>query len=699
VGRGAFVSPGEDYLVSTHAPTVILSACLLLPLSGTADEVETFCRAVEAGDLHRVAQQLARNPALATAERESDGAKPAHLAAWHGRRAVGGLLVAHGAEVDVFVAAGLGLRERAARLLEADSKRARARLWDWDTPLHFAVRNGHADVIDLLLDHGADLDARDEDGCSPLLRAVKAGRFELAKRLLDRGADVHTFNGLGETPLHRAVDQGNRPLAALLLAHTADPNAPNDAGNTPFHTAAQQARKRLARLLVAYGADVQARNHDGATPLHAAAGLSPPWAHLEPGTAAFKAELRRLVLWKAGDPKAVVELLLAHGADPDARTRYGVTPFDAAFTAGHLDLANYLADHGADVDVYRAAALGRLDVVGAFFDGHPACLNEGDRDGKTLLHWAAEFGRARVVRTLLNYGARVDVWTRERAETPLDCAARNGHRATVELLVGHLPEAGRQEILDLALGTAVGSGRLAVARQLFGHGAGISAADDKGRTPLHRAVDSGDPQALDWVLARHPDVNARDNVGRTALHDAAVAGDPALIERLLARGARADVADAKGWAALHLAANRGFGPVVRVLAAHGADVNARDRQGKTPLHVAAAFGQGGAVRALLASRADANARDHRGQTPLHEAVGRFPRLLMCGNSLDDLGVEFFPHYPADRRAVVEDLYNHGADDTARDAAGLTPRQLALSQGWPEFAELLKRYGPGRKPAP
>ena len=113
-----------------------------------------------------------------------------------------------------------------------------------------AVR-GHAEVVQLLIDHGANVNGVDE----PLHFAVRFGRTEIAKLLIDHGADIHAVDDDGEMPLHTAVLHGRAEIAKLLVKHGADVHAKNDAGETPLHIAALDGNTAIAKLLIENGAD------------------------------------------------------------------------------------------------------------------------------------------------------------------------------------------------------------------------------------------------------------------------------------------------------------------------------------------------------------------------------------------------------------------------------------------------------------
>ncbi|MYH51072.1 MAG: hypothetical protein F4020_03765 [Gammaproteobacteria bacterium] len=197
---------------------------------------------------------------------------------------------------------------------------------DGYTPLHWA---NSADDVAALVAEGTNLNARDFLGHTPLHMAVYTPLFarsvDAVVALLAAGADPTARNNNGETPLHRADSADD---VAPLLAAGAMLNARDNVGETPLHEATEDRIRNadVAAALLAAGADPNARDNYGHTPLHslafyAASGFNFSLNSQTAGVDEIEEE------FMARDVE-VARVLLAAGADPNARDANGATPLD-----------------------------------------------------------------------------------------------------------------------------------------------------------------------------------------------------------------------------------------------------------------------------------------------------------------------------------------------------------------------------------
>ena len=195
---------------------------------------EELFAAIEAGDVGAVRALVTADPALATA-RDDDGVSALMRARYRSDRGLIEAILAAGPELDAFEAAALGDLDRLAVLLAG----------------------------------GADADAVTADGFTALHFAAFFGKPEAARLLLDRGADVDA-RGRGwmtGTPLHSAASGRHVDVVEILLAAGADPNARQSGGWTPLHSGAHNGDVATVALMITAGADLEAESDDGASVL------------------------------------------------------------------------------------------------------------------------------------------------------------------------------------------------------------------------------------------------------------------------------------------------------------------------------------------------------------------------------------------------------------------------------------------------
>ena len=136
------------------------------------------------------------------------------------------------------------------------------------TPLWEAARKGHKNLVQILLDKGADPNRSDQWGQTPVSMAV--GHIDVVRLLLDKGADP---NEMDRTPLHRASLEGHKYVVQLLLERGAKPNRITKYDQeTPLHLAAERGQLDVVKMLLDGGADRTMTDYVGKTPMQLAAG-------------------------------------------------------------------------------------------------------------------------------------------------------------------------------------------------------------------------------------------------------------------------------------------------------------------------------------------------------------------------------------------------------------------------------------------
>ena len=166
-----------------------------------------------------------------------------------------------------------------------------------------SVEAGDSAAISRFINHGTDLDVRDERGWPPLMISAFNGNEEITRLLIQSGADIHAKDNAGYIPLHWAAFNGHGNIVKLLIENNSDPNALSNFGWTPLMQAATRGYRAIVKQLADIGADINLASKDGWTALHKATANG----HIE-----------------------VVKLLLAHCADLNIQHQDGHTALSTA---------------------------------------------------------------------------------------------------------------------------------------------------------------------------------------------------------------------------------------------------------------------------------------------------------------------------------------------------------------------------------
>ena len=200
------------------------------------------------------------------------------------------------------------------------------------TPLHYAALKGCTEIVELLVNKGAKIDAITITGKTPLHIAIINNRTAIVEFLLNKGADINAQENHGKTPLHIALHlatENNYKQIKFLVNKDADINSKDNQGYTPLHYAALKCHTEIVTLFVNKGANINAKSKlNGKTPLHNAA---------------------------SENHKNVVEFLVSTGADINAKSKpNGQTPLESAEQKGNTEIVTLLqAAHEKQVELEK----------------------------------------------------------------------------------------------------------------------------------------------------------------------------------------------------------------------------------------------------------------------------------------------------------------------------------------------------------
>ena len=395
---------------------------------------------------------------------------PLHYASESGALDVVKMLVEAGTRVRATDDEGWTCLHLAARFGHTETVRYLVGLPDDDldfrdsdnhTALHLAVREKLTDVVQLLIDAGADIETENKDGWSPLHSACEAGELDVVKMLVEAGAGVRATNYKGWTCLHVAAcfghtetvrylvdlpevdvnhrDTDNRTALCfakrtdavqVLLDAGADIDAKDNKRRAPLFYACDSGALDVVKVLVRAGAD----DGGGTCLAHAAScgrtetvrylvGLPEVDVNHQNADNCFhNTALQEAVLWKQTD---VAQVLIDAGADIDTQTNCNLSrsPLHTACILGTLDVVKMLVEAGAGVRatdtkgrtcLHVAACCGYTETVRYLVSLPEVDVNHQDSDDNhTALQYAMEGNHTDVAQVLIHAGADIDTQNNE----------------------------------------------------------------------------------------------------------------------------------------------------------------------------------------------------------------------------------------------------------------------------------------------
>ncbi|CAG9104276.1 unnamed protein product [Plutella xylostella] len=627
---------------------------------------------------------------------DSQGDTPASFARAEGHKSLVMLLVAGGADPDVRNGAGLTLLHQA--IVDEDSRTAAALLdrgadmnaltEAGETPLQLAIHCRLGLVVEALCVRGVDMSRLDANGVPPLWAALDSGQEEVASILVRNGADADCWgpgpDGCEQTLLHKAIDENKESAAMFLIRCGCDVQSPRRSGTepardkqTPLHLCCSWGLRDVIQTLLEHGADINARDAEGKTPLHIAI---------------------------ENQHAGIISLVLSQpGLDLSIRDNRGVTPFAAALLAKNNKAAE------------------------AVLEKNPNAAEQVDKKGRNFLHVAIQNNDMESVMFLLSVEVDVNSRVQDASLTPpLHLAAAGGTRRSCAACCWPELDLARLTLATIILGSSRMLRKIDVS-------AAMRVMYDQTVIPYVASVKNLGV-IMDCTLSWIPQVDAVSKKMFASFHslkrlqyflplntkvtlaqsllfpilDYADVSYLDLTEELLNKLERLQnlcirfifglrkydhISEYRAqlqWlpirlrrnthilnilrTALHIAAAAGQANIVSALVSGGCDYSLADAGGDTALHHAAREGQLQAAAALLQETdVDAARANIKGRNPLHE-------LCWCKKdnaaALCELFLQCMPDYPLDRT----------------DLQGNTPLLLAYMNGQGALCRVLVRAG-------
>ena len=562
------------------------------------------------------------------------------------------------------------------------------------TPLMIACCHDNMQMVQLLLEHGADPNIQNNRKQTALMYACR--NTKMLRALVSYNADCNIRDFCHQTAVFWTCRVGNvqglelfigedksyyttnrESVQATVGKHLINVNCQNIDGLTPLHVACYEGHLHVIERLLEAKADSSIHDSFGMTPLLQASAMGHFQVvklFLNIAVCDEKSGAEALIIACRQGHVRVVKQLLEAQIDPNIQNSNGTTPLMAASITGQLDVVEQLLDAQADPNIQTHM-------------------------GVTALASASFCGHFHVVKTLL------EACTNQSTEAlvlPLFSASIEGHVEIVRLLLEAHADPNNVQLNILhglsLLSLAIHHGQVEIVKLLLKAQANVNIRDDCSRTPLFYAINSGHLTIAELLLDAKANPNIQDDTLSTPLHIACHNGHLQMVKMLLHAQAHLNVQDTNGQTPLHIASLHGHSQIVDQLLEAKEDPNAQSTGGATPLYYASMQGFTQIVVSLLDKKANPNIQANNRTTPLHAAS----LSLFFGSNINKVSYEVLFHPKNDLHLSVQNSKSHSqvvkmlleaqANPNVQSIEGFTPLHTAISRGdLPIVVHLLEAY--------
>lgn len=493
------------------------------------------------------------------------------------------------------------------------------------TALIYAVISKNEEGVELLLQHGANAKVKNALGFSAFFSAANSGNVRILQMLHEHGADINEVDEEGITALTLAVKQ-NAACTEYLIERGAHLDATYNDMDL-FEVAAGSNQLEPLKVLIELGVKKKE----------------------------LPDKLNSILMFSSicgfvDIMKYVIELgASVNDSVFDEDLERDCTPLFYAAKNGNEEATALLLEYGADASILNiiySSSAGMLDRVKYLVEEKKADVNDVDeKDGKTALILAAKNGKRNIVKYLVEQGANCNV-TDYKLSSPLIEAALNGDVEMMDFLL--------QNGADINLKTADGftalfrcasESKIAGMEYLIAKGADLEAKDKRGYTPLLAAIIYERDEAVELLIQKGADIFVVDDEEYNAFTYAVAVNHLGAAKLLVKHGADIHCIDHKGRTYLHLAAVFGSLELVKYLRQLGLSLNDRGNDGNTVLLEAAENDNLNVVKYIVEEETDydINAKNSEGKKAINFAMensnAEMVNTLMSADTDLDLSVD------------------------------------------------------------
>ena len=511
------------------------------------------------------------------------------------------------------------------------------------TALMLACKRKQEDAIHVLLKGGSDTNIADKNGDTCLMCAVYGHcSKKVLQAIIDQGADVNVTNKSNHTALLMACKMKHEDAIHVLLKAGSDTNIADKDGDTCLMcVVAGHYSKEVLQAIIDRGADVNATDKNNHTALMVACKkrcVVEIYVLLKAGSDTNIADENGdtcLMCAVAGHyRKEMLKAIIDRGADVNARTKDNCTALMKACDRKHEDAINILLKVGADINI-------------------------ADDDGTTCLMYAVDRDCSKeVLQAIIDHGGNVNTTDKENC-TALMIACQNRYIDGIYVLLkaGADPNI-TDDIGWTCLMYAVDWGcNTDVLQSIIDHGAHVNATNLTNCTTLMIACAKGYMNVFNVLLKAGVDPNIKDKHRQTCLMYAVTGGcSKEVLQAIIDHGADVNATDNLDRTALIIAVEKSCVDVINTLLKAGADVNVTNNLNDTPLMMACRQRSIDVINLLLNAGSDATTADNNGVTCLMAAVD--------GDCSEE---------------VLQTIIDHGADVNATDNLDRTALVIAVEK--------------------